>query len=231
MYLYDRKSSLDHITISSIQPLHDLRMVRPPETQRDENLEQLAPHHRHPVFMGNSPLRIHRPGARKQDRLHRQRRSVQHHATQGHPRSDIADSLHTHGNRHVQRTGPAMEPFRRIRMHHSGRFLRLLEINLKIFTKKFGSSKIISTFAIPNDKRSVRITVSTQDSQSCNRGSIPLPTTKKQFKSNCFFSFIQLSSQTRTSRTKPAQNQITAEVHADRSGDRSPAGSRNTWCR
>ena len=200
MYLYDRKSSLDNITISSIQPLHDLRMVRPPETQRDENLEQLAPHHRHPVFMGNSPLRIHSPGARQQDRLHRQRRSVQHHATQGHPRSDIADSLHTHGNRHVQRTGPAMEPFRRIRMHHSGRFLRLLEINLKIFTKKFGSSKIISTFAIPNDKRSVRITVSTQDSQSCNRGSIPLPTTKKQFDLNCFFSFIQLSSQTRTSR-------------------------------
>ena len=28
-----------------------------------------------------------------------------------------------------------------------------------------------------NEKRSVRITVSTQDSQSCNRGSIPLPTT------------------------------------------------------
>ena len=30
--------------------------------------------------------------------------------------------------------------------------------------------------------RSVRITVSTQDSQSCNRGSIPLPTTKGQQK-------------------------------------------------
>ena len=35
------------------------------------------------------------------------------------------------------------------------------------------------TFAIPNETtRSVRITVSTQDSQSCNRGSIPLPSTK-----------------------------------------------------
>ena len=30
----------------------------------------------------------------------------------------------------------------------------------------------------PKQKRSVRITVSTQDSQSCNRGSIPLPSTK-----------------------------------------------------
>ena len=80
-----------------------------------------------------------------------------------------------------------MEPFRCIRMYHSGSFLRLFEINLKIFAKKFGSSKIISTFAIPNDKRSVRITVSTQDSQSCNRGSIPLPTTKKAAQTSCFF--------------------------------------------
>ena len=152
MYLYDRKSSLDHITISSIQPLHDLRMVRPPETQRDENLEQLAPHHCHPVFMGNSPLRIHRSGARQQDRLHRQWWSVQHHAAQGHPGSDLTDSLHSHCHCPVQRTSPAMEPFCRIRMHHPGRFLRLLEINLHFFTKKFGISKIISTFAIPNDK-------------------------------------------------------------------------------
>ena len=44
--------------------------------------------------------------------------------------------------------------------------------------KKFGSIKKILTFAFPKEKRSVRITVSTQDSQSCNRGSIPLPTTK-----------------------------------------------------
>ena len=34
------------------------------------------------------------------------------------------------------------------------------------------------TFLNENN-RSVRITVSTQDSQSCNRGSIPLPTTRK----------------------------------------------------
>ena len=35
-------------------------------------------------------------------------------------------------------------------------------------------------------KRSVRITVSTQDSQSCNRGSIPLPSTRSSH-NDCFF--------------------------------------------
>lgn len=44
------------------------------------------------------------------------------------------------------------------------------------------------TFAIPNEKTTfgkqnncwVRITVSTQDSQSCNMGSIPVPSTKSE---------------------------------------------------
>ena len=37
---------------------------------------------------------------------------------------------------------------------------------------------VASSSLVFRSKRSVRITVSTQDSQSCNRGSIPLPSTK-----------------------------------------------------
>ena len=58
---------------------------------------------------------------------------------------------------------------------------------LKNFWEKFAKPEFIRIFAIP--KRWVRITVSTQDSQSCNRGSIPLPTTKKEefASANSFF--------------------------------------------
>ena len=46
--------------------------------------------------------------------------------------------------------------------------------------KKFAGKNFLSTFAIPNEKCWVRITVSTQDSQSCNRSSILLPSTTKK---------------------------------------------------
>lgn len=56
------------------------------------------------------------------------------------------------------------------------------------------------TFAIPNEKTTfgkqnncwVRITVSTQDSQSCNMGSITVPSTKSESWSvgQLFFSYI-----------------------------------------
>ena len=75
-----------------------------------------------------------------------------------------------------------------------GSFLRFFEINCKKCKKiaeKFGSKDILRTFAIPNEKRSVRITVSTQDSQSCNRGSIPLPSTRKASQKRGFFHLHQ----------------------------------------
>ena len=76
----------------------------------------------------------------------------------------------------------------------NGRILRLPEIKICIFSSK-SSRKIWNVRKksyLCNPKTitgSVRITVSTQDSQSCNRGSIPLPTTKKEFRFllNSFF--------------------------------------------
>ena len=50
----------------------------------------------------------------------------------------------------------------------------------------------MSTFAIPNEKRWVRITVSTQDSQSCNRSSILLPSTKRAESENFLLFFHYL---------------------------------------
>ena len=45
--------------------------------------------------------------------------------------------------------------------------------------KNLEVKKTCHIFAIPKIKRSARITVSTQDSQSCNRSSILRPSTRK----------------------------------------------------
>ena len=57
----------------------------------------------------------------------------------------------------------------------------------KFHKKKLQKNLEVKKFCVPLQSQtittgSVRITVSTQDSQSCNRGSIPLPTTKGQQK-------------------------------------------------
>ena len=76
----DNEGNLDHIIIDSIERIHDVRMVRPPQAPGNEDLLKLAAHPDHPLLMGSSILRILRPGTGKQDRIRGQRRSIQPHA-------------------------------------------------------------------------------------------------------------------------------------------------------
>ena len=137
--------------------------------------------------MGCRFLRILRAGSGKQNRLRRKWRTVHLNAAQSDSGGNIPDGIHHNGNDDVQRPGTAVEPFCCFLLPDYGCFLRISEVkntnsakNFKKVAEKFGSKEKRRTFAIPNEKWSVRITVSTQDSQSCNRGSIPLPTTPKE---------------------------------------------------
>ena len=157
-------------------------MVRPPQASGNEDIYKLASYPGHTFLMGRRLPRILRPGSGKQDRLYRKRRSVQPDAAEDNPGSDIPDSVYSHGHSDVQGTGPAVEPFCRFLLPDHGRILCIFEVSLNFLIKNFEKIWKYRFFAYlcnPKTKpRSVRITVSTQDSQSCNRGSIPLPTTR-----------------------------------------------------
>ena len=50
------ESHLDNTPSYSIKRIHDIRMVRPPETSGDEDFIKLAADCRNPVFMGSGIL-------------------------------------------------------------------------------------------------------------------------------------------------------------------------------
>ena len=169
-------------------------MVRTPQASGDEDIFKLAAHRSNTFLLGSRILRILRTGTCQQNRVHRQRRSVQPDAAQGDPGGNITHGIHTCCNGYVQRSGPTMEPFRRILLPDHGCILRLSEVNRHIFDEKSKKNLDCKKKCLPlqsqTTKRSVRITVSTQDSQSCNRGSIPLPTTKKARFSASLFHYL-----------------------------------------
>ena len=107
-------------------------MVRPPEASADEDFNKLAALCDHTVLMGCGVPGILRAGSGQQNRIRRQRRSVQPDAAEDHPGGHFADSLHSHGDRNVQGTGPPMEPHRGVLLPGNGSFLRFFEVNCKI---------------------------------------------------------------------------------------------------
>ena len=125
------ESNLDHTSTDRLECIHDIRMVRPPQAPGNENFHKLAPHTRDTFLMGRSLPRILRTSSGQQNRLRRKRRSVQPHAAQSNPGSDLADSLHSHRDRNVQRTVSSVEPFLSLRMPHSSRILRIFKIKSK----------------------------------------------------------------------------------------------------
>ena len=176
------ESCLDYTAADRFECVHDIRMVRSPQASGNEDLIKLAADCGHTVLMGSGILRILRSGAGQQDRIHRQRRSVQSDAAQGDTGGDFPHGIHPRSDGDVQRSGPTMESFRCILLPHNGRIFRILEIksikNHKNVKKNLECKRKTLPLQSQTTKRSVRITVSTQDSQSCNRGSIPLPTTR-----------------------------------------------------
>ena len=169
-------------------------MVRPPQTSGDEDLVKLAAYPRHPLLMGSGILRILRAGPCEQNRIRGERRSFQPHAAEGDPGGDFFDSIHPDRNGHVQGTDTPVESHRRLFLPYHGRIFRIFEIKTQKTEKSCRKIwSVRKNHYLCNPKtitRSVRITVSTQDSQSCNRGSIPLPSTQKEaVQEGSFFCF------------------------------------------
>ena len=131
----DNESYLDNTPSYSIECVHDIRMVRPPETPGNEDFIKLASYRSHSLLMGRGILRVLRPGTCKQDRFHRKRRSFQPDAAQDHPGSDITDRLHSTRDCNVQRTDTPMESFCCILLSYHGRILRIFEIKVHFFRK------------------------------------------------------------------------------------------------
>ena len=111
-----------------LERLHDVRMVRTPEAPGDEDLNQLAPYRSHTILLGSSVFRILRTGAGKQNRLCRERWSVQPHAAEDHPGSHLPDGIYGHGNRDVQGTDTPVEPFCGFLLPYLGCILRFSEV-------------------------------------------------------------------------------------------------------
>ena len=136
------ESNLDNTAACGIKHIHDLCMVRTPETPGDEDIIQLAINFRHPIFMVRGVFRILCAGAGKQDRICRKRRSLQPDAVEGHSGSDIPDSIYTDRNGHVQRTKSAMEPHSSLLLPDYGCIFRFLEIIKQKKHKKVWRFKI-----------------------------------------------------------------------------------------
>ena len=115
-----------------LERIHDVRLVRPPEAPGDEDLHKLAPYRSDTLLMGSGLLRILRTGAGKQDRLCRERRSVQPHAAEDHSGGNLPYCLYYHGNSNVQGTVAPVEPFCGILLSYHGSFLRFFEVKRKI---------------------------------------------------------------------------------------------------
>ena len=130
------ESNLDNPAPYNIQRIHDVRMVRTPETSGNEDFFKLAAYRHHPFLMGSRILRILCPGSGEQDRIYRKRRSVQPHAAENNPGSDIPYSLHYPRDCDVQGPAIAMEPFCSFPMPNFGRIFRVFEIKPHFFAKK-----------------------------------------------------------------------------------------------
>ena len=118
------ESNLDNTAACSIKHIHDICMVRSSETSGNEDIIELASYHRNTFLMGSSIPGILRSGSCKQDRIHRQRRSVQPHAAQSDSGSDLSDGIYGNRDTDVQRTGTSMEPFCRILLPDYGCIFR-----------------------------------------------------------------------------------------------------------
>ena len=154
-YIYTYARYLFRSAAHLFKYLHDLCLVRPPETSGNGCQQTLALDARHSLLLGNCPLRVHLSGARQSSRYCGQRRSVLSHSAQGDTRSHITHRIHIDSNLALQGTASAMEPFGSVFLPPAGGFLCILEIRLqknrKIFPEKFGVKEKISTFAIPNE--------------------------------------------------------------------------------
>ena len=122
---------MDSHPVDCIQPIYDICMVWPPETQRDEHLKQLAAHHSDPVLVGNRAIRICSTSTSQQYRLHRQRGPVQHYAVESYSGSYIINRIYFDGYSYVQGTTSGMEPFRGIWTNNTGCIFRFHEIIAK----------------------------------------------------------------------------------------------------
>lgn len=116
-------------------------MVRTSQIAGNEDFDRLATDPGHSSVMGPGVLRVLRPSASQQNRFPGKRRSVQYHAAESYPGSDIIDSFHNCGHIPFQGSASSMEPPGCICLPDSGSFLRFHQIIhtfLKNFAEKFG---------------------------------------------------------------------------------------------
>ena len=73
----NNEGNLDNTSAYRFECIHDIRMVRPPQASGDEDFDKLAAYSRHPFLVGSSIPRVLRTGTCKQNRICRERRSVQ----------------------------------------------------------------------------------------------------------------------------------------------------------
>ena len=113
-------------------------MVRPPQASGNEDIDKLAAHPCNPVLVGRRFSRVLRTGSGKQDRIHRERRAVQPDAAEDNPGSDLTHRIYCPGDRDVQGSVAAVEPFRSFLLPDHGGVLRFPEVILQKTQEKFG---------------------------------------------------------------------------------------------
>ena len=129
------ESNLDYLTAHSIQCIYDIRLVRTSETSGNENIFRLAAYSRDIILVGSRFSGVLCPSTSQQNRIHRERRTVQSYATQDNPGGNITDSIYRTCYGDVQGTDVAMEPFRSILLPDYGSILRFSQIK-HIYRKK-----------------------------------------------------------------------------------------------
>lgn len=110
------------------QRLHDRRLVRPLEIQRDANRQSAAALRCHSDELGHRLLRILLPGAGQPHRLHRQRRPLLALPAEGDPGGGFAGRLHGLRPAGLQKRNVALEPSGGFHLPDPRRLLRLQEV-------------------------------------------------------------------------------------------------------
>ncbi len=151
-YFYNSSSLL-------FQHLHDVCLVRQPQTQRNAHQHRLAADSRDSRFVGHRAPGVQFHDSREQHREPHQRRAIQPDAAENHPRSDFTHGVHDDCSDRIPYGNAPVESHCRILVHHRRSFLCIFEIAFIAthFSKKKLNNKSTDFSSVPFTFLSVMI--------------------------------------------------------------------------